>query len=78
MNFNINHGYKVIETYIPQQFKEADYFSPDKVNLGHIYDYAILVLDTRGDNLKQKFGTIGYDFLWEESELFKDSCEIGI
>lgn len=68
-------GFKVIQKYVPEQFINSDIYSPDQTNKGLLYDYALLKLDTEGYDLSSYFGTIGYDFYWQETNKHKDSMK---
>lgn len=46
-----DRGYRVIEKYVPEQYMKSNYFEPDAINQGNLIDYALLLLDTEGDNL---------------------------
>ena len=56
-------GFKVKKAIFPDNYQKENHFVNDKFNKGHLYDIALLELET-DLNLEEYFGTISYDFEW--------------
>jgi V8-like Glu-specific endopeptidase len=64
-------GFSVKEIIVPDQYKNMDRSLRDEYNQGHLFDMAVLILDPQL-NLEEYFGSLSYNFDWEESPFIKN------